>query len=121
MICTSLVISTDSVRTDILEKCLLSQGFQHDIAAGDNLALTGPGSERSFDETPDQQSAERAELAGGGYPQLGHSPLGGGSRDQRATEATICGEAPTRPSHSSSVHIGDGGIRGGPEAERDEE
>jgi hypothetical protein len=42
MICTSLIIFTDSVQTDTLEKCLLSQGFEHYIAAGDSLALTGP-------------------------------------------------------------------------------
>ena len=36
------VIFIDSAQTDTLEKCLRSQGFQHDIAAGDSLALTGP-------------------------------------------------------------------------------
>jgi hypothetical protein len=36
------VIFTESAQTDTLEKCLLSQGVQRDIAAGDSLALTGP-------------------------------------------------------------------------------
>ena len=36
------VIFTESAQTDTLEKCLLSQGVQCDIAAGDSLALTGP-------------------------------------------------------------------------------
>jgi hypothetical protein len=42
MIDTFLVIFTDSAKPDMLEKCLLSQGFQHDIVAGDSFALTGP-------------------------------------------------------------------------------
>jgi len=32
----------DSGQPDTPEKCWLSQGFQHDIAAGDSVALTGP-------------------------------------------------------------------------------
>jgi hypothetical protein len=36
------VIFTDSAQMDTLEKYLLSQGVQRDIAAGDSLALTGP-------------------------------------------------------------------------------
>jgi hypothetical protein len=44
-----LVIFTDSAKPDIPEKCLLSQGFQHDIAAGDSFALTGPTGVRRVD------------------------------------------------------------------------
>jgi hypothetical protein len=44
MLGTLVVMSTDSRQPDTLEKCLLWQGFQHDIAAGDRVVLTGPTS-----------------------------------------------------------------------------
>jgi hypothetical protein len=42
MSCTWFAIFPDTRLTDTPEQCLLSQGFQHDIAAGDRVALTGP-------------------------------------------------------------------------------
>jgi hypothetical protein len=42
MLFTLFVMFADSSQSDPLEKCLLSQGFQHDIAVDDSVALTGP-------------------------------------------------------------------------------
>src|SRR5262247_307587 len=42
MVYTRFVILADSGHTDTQEKHLVLQGFQHDIAAGDSVALTGP-------------------------------------------------------------------------------
>jgi hypothetical protein len=36
------IIFLDSRQTEMLEKCLLSQGFQHNFAPGDSFVLTGP-------------------------------------------------------------------------------
>jgi hypothetical protein len=41
MICAFFVIFADSGQTDTEEKCLVLQGFQQYIAAGDSVALTG--------------------------------------------------------------------------------
>jgi len=46
----------DSWPTDTPVKCLLSQGFQHDIAAGDSVALTGPGTRKRGRRTPPDQA-----------------------------------------------------------------
>jgi hypothetical protein len=56
------VIFTDSVQADTLEKCLLLQGVQRDIAAGDSLALTGPIGR------PTPRPAHKANSVGSGIP-----------------------------------------------------